>query len=309
MNISRDQDEKGRRWYERDDGTTFMSVTTVLDFLEEDTTGLDIWKERNDGEGGSPHHEHLYWYSGPRGTLCHLHALRTFEEAADDESLWGEEETKAIQKIVRGPSDDAFEEASTDETDVVYSILRKRNTVTSRDEYDALFAGSLSLSDIMYQDQQYFVSAFEAVCDLLGVTEDTVIAVEKFMLNEADGYGGQTDLVYEDPHGDIVVADLKTSSGLRHKHRLQAVAYAKAIEKADDVDVESVDRVEVWRIHPDSETWAVHSHEVPPHAEDVDNYTDDHWFKDKWGDFDYDDLEDMWTAFTELADEAHERVD
>jgi hypothetical protein len=73
----------------------------------------------------------------------------------------------------------------------------------------------------------------------------------------------------------------------------------------------------VWRIHPDTEEWQVHSHEVPRHAEHLydeekpaqASYTDAYWFEDKWGDFSYESLEDMWTTFTDLTEEAHNHED
>lgn len=308
MGISRVTNDDGLRWYS-DGDTRVMSVTTVLQFLDEDTGGLEYWKEQNDGKGNNAHHEHIYWYSGPRGTLCHYQALKKFEHVFDeDDDMWGEEEAESMRKVMEGPADDAFDDASTDLKDVAYSILKNKDVVTSREEYEHLFAGNTRLVDVLHEDLEFFVDAFNTICDELGVDEDSVIRVEKFMLNTEVGYGGQCDLVYEDPHGDVVVADLKTSSGLRQKHRLQSVAYMKAVEAAD-WGPDEVDRVEVWRIHPDSETWTVHANETPPHAEDIDNYTDEFWLEDKWGDFSYDSIEDMWTTFKELTEEAHEDAD
>lgn len=345
MNIDREQDSAGRRWYFRvpddaphsggsdtladevSDTARYMSVTTVLGELDEDTTGLEYWKDENDGVGDNADWEHLYWYSAIRGTLCHYQALKKFEHVYDGDGLWGSEESESMALAVNGPEEGTFEDASHDNEDVVYSLLKNQDVVTGRDEYEHLFADTTRLVDVLRDNVDYFVEAFETVCDLLGITDDSVIAVERFMLNsgmtcaEHDepasdcgdcldeyGYGGQCDLVYEDPNGEVVVVDLKTSSSLRQKHRLQAVAYSKSVERADDVPVDSVDRVEVIRIHPDSETWKVHSHEVPEHCTDVENYTDDHWYDDKWGGFEYDSLEDMWGTFKELAETAHENA-
>lgn len=322
MGISRDTNDDGLRWYVDAAGLVdkintdkfYMSVTTVLKFLEEDTTGLERWKATNDGSGDSPHHEHIYWYSAPRGTLCHYQALCKFEDSFDeDDDMWGEEEAESMQQVMEGPEDDAFDDASHELTDITYSILKNQDVVTSREEYEHLFEGNTRLVDVLHEDVEYFTEAFETICDELGVDDEAVIRVEKFMVNDDEGYGGQCDLVYEDPHGNVVVADLKTSSSLRQKHRLQSVAYMKAVEQAD-WGPDEVDRVEVWRIHPDTETWQVHSHEVPRHAEhlydeerpDKSSYTDAFWFEDKWGDFEYESLEDMWETFKELTEEAHE---
>lgn len=343
MGISRDTNSEGLRWYVDSSGTLdkvntdliFMSVTTVLGFLEEDTTGLERWKAKNDGTGDSPHHEHIYWYSAPRGTLCHYQALKKFEGVFDeDDEMWGEEEAESMQQVMQGPAEPEpcedhdtynedckwcysgeFDDASHSLSDVTYSILKNQDVVSSREEYEHLFEGNTRLVDVLQEDVQYFVDAFNTICEELGVTEESVIRVEKFMMNGEDGYGGQCDLVYEDPEGNVVVADLKTSSGLRQKHRLQSVAYMKAVEQADEMP-DDVDRVEVWRIHPDSESWQVHSHVVPEHAEHLydeerperSSYTDAHWFKDKWGEFEYESIEDMWETFQSLAEEAHENA-
>lgn len=323
MGISRDSDSDGLRWYvevqvplgKLNTDRIYMSVTTVLGFLDEDTSGLEYWKKQNDGEGDNAHHEHIYWYSAPRGTLCHYQALKKFEDSHDGGELWGEEEAESMQQILEGPEDGTFDDASHDLSDIVYSILKNQDVVSSVEQYEALFEGNTRLVDVLHEDVEYFTEAFNDICEELGVTDDSVIRVEKYLLNDEDGYGGQCDLVYEDPSGNVVVADLKTSSSLRQKHRLQSVAYMKAVEGAD-WGPDEVDRVEVWRIHPDSESWQVHADWVPEHAEHLydearpeeSDYTDEYWFEDKWGDFEYEDIEDMWTTFKELTDDAHDAV-
>lgn len=311
MGISRDSDDDGLRWY-TDGDVDVLSVTTVLKFLEEDTTGLERWQAKNDGSGDSPHHEHIFWYSGPRGTLCHYDALSAFEHAFDGEEMWGEEEASSMEAVVRGPDEEDFDDdASTDLDDITYSILHRQDVVSSRDEYAHLFRGNTRLVDVLQQDREYFTEAFHDICDELGVDDESVISVEQYLVNADERYGGQCDLLYEDPGGNVVLADLKTSSSLRQKHRLQSVAYKKAVEQTDGLPDE-VDRVEVWRIFPDGENWQVHSHEVPDHAthlHDEDEsessaYTDAFWFDDKWGSFSYQDIEDMWETFTDLVDEA-----
>lgn len=310
MEISREADSDGRRWYTRS-GVSALSVTTILGIaLEEDETGLEIWKKKNDGSGDNAHHEHLYWYSGPRGTLCHYQALKRFEEHFDgDEDMWGDEEMEAMRKVTEGPEEGTFEDASHDLEDITYSVLVNQDAVRSREQYEHLFKGSTRLVDVLHADLGYFVETFGRVCEELGIDSESVIRVEKYLLNEKDMYGGQCDLLYEDPQGNVVLADLKTSGSLRQKHRLQGVAYMKAVEKEPGLP-EKVDRIEVIRIHPDSQTWQVHSHEVPEHVEHLapEHYTDEHWFTDQWGEFDYDDLEDMWETFKQLTEDAHDSV-
>lgn len=318
MDVTRNTDEEtGLRWY-TDGDVRYMSVTTVIkNFLDEDETGLERWKARNDGEGDAAHHEHIYWYSAPRGTLCHYQALKAFEDAFDEgEDMWGDEEAESMQQVVNGPDEDTFDEASHDVDDIVYSIMRNKEIVTSRAQYRDLFRDNTRLVDLVTEDLEFFVEGFEEICDELGVDEDSIIKVEKYMLEKTTGFGGQCDMVYEDPNGKVVVADLKSSSSLRQSHRLQAVAYMKAVERADEMP-DSVDRVEVWRIDPDDKVWQVHSHVVPDCAAHLYDearpesaaYTDAYWFDDKWGEFEYDSLEDMWDTFESLTSQAHDTID
>lgn len=289
-----------------------MSVTTVLKFLEEDTTGLDIWKERNDGKGDNPYHQHLYWYAGRRGTLCHYQALcRLVDDKGD---LWGPEESIAMSEVLEGPQDEELieewerEGVPTDTRSITYSVLANQGVVDSREQFDVLFP-DMDLIDVLKKDVDFFVDKFAQVCDVLGINDESVVVVEKFLVNEEDGYGGQTDLVYIDPDDAVVVADLKTSSGLRQKHRLQAVAYSKAVELDEDIPVEDVDRVEVIRVQPDKQQWQVHTHDVPERMEGEERYTDAHWFKDKWGKFEYESLDEMWEKFKALAEKAYEQAE
>lgn len=306
MDIWREPDDNDRRWY-HDGKVSALSVTQILSMaLDEDTSGLEYWKRQNNGYGDAPHHEHIYWFSAPRGTLCHVEALDTLT----DGTLWGPEETRSLQQLVDGPDDGAFDDgASTDMDDIVYSILCNQDVVVSRDQYDTVLQGETDLIDVATANIETFTDYFDEVCDVMGVTADDAIAVERLLLyNDGDiRYGGQCDLLYTDPDGHVVLADLKTSSGLRHKHRLQLVAYKHAVENADDLP-NAVDRVEVWRIDPDEPEWVVHTNDVPDRLSDDDRVTDDYWFDDQWGNFSYDDMDDYWETFRQLAIDAHAQV-
>lgn len=333
MDVERHTYDDGSRYY-TDGESEILSVTTVLDYLEEDKSGLEYWKDQNDGSDDNPFWQHIFWYSAPRGTLCHYQALKLFEDAYDgggcscdeqpactnseecpnweDGDMWGEEEAESMRKVVEGPSEDAYDDydnpnAPKDLESVTYSILKDEGIVDSREQYQALFADSTTLADVLRDDVDFFTDKFEYICDELGVDGDSVLRVEKFMLEADIGVAGQTDLVYEDPNGDVVVADLKTSSGLRQKHRLQSVAYMKAVE-ASEWGPDEVDRIEVWRIAPSKRNFEVHSHEVPEHADEYDWYTDDYWFEDEWGEFEYDSIDDMWQTFKRLSDKAHDET-
>lgn len=311
MGISRDKDNDGNRWYENGD-TEALSVTTILGFLDEDTTGLEYWKDKNDGRGDSAYWQHLFWYSRHRGTLCHYQALKQFEDCFDGGDMWGEEEQYSMSHILKGPEEnwsdepDDWSDVPECTKEIAYSVLKRQERVYDRAEFDHMETVP-DLIDVCLEDLEWFSEQFEQICDDLCIDSGSVRAVERFLLEEEYGFGGQTDLLYEASDGAMVVVDLKTSSSLRQKDRLQTVAYAKAVEKAD-WGPEAVDRVEVIRITPDKREYQVHSHEVPEHAEDLDYYTSEHWFEDYYGDFEYDSLDEMWEKFCELTEKAYKQV-
>jgi hypothetical protein len=323
------------RVYSRDE-IDLPSVTTVLKTRDDDKSGLYTWQDRNDGEGNNAYHEHLFWNSRHRGTLCHWHALSSIGEGADSpasstpeqgsavEVPWSADEAGsrwAVANIDQLNDDEWFEvqprgaktcrlgEPSLDEPfeirgddhtevhdaaprDVLYSVLRNKNAVqTWGDFYDKYGPYnshqhySLGLLDVLDNDIEFFTDAFDRIRTKLGVSEEDVIAAEQFLFDEEYGYAGQVDLVYEDLKGNVVVADLKTSSGCYEKHKLQGAAYGHAVERALGVEV---DRLEVWRIHPDSGQYAVHSHDASVSG----LHTDEYWYKD---------FDTLWEEFRDLA--------
>ena len=308
--IQRNMDDEGRRWYVLPNGDKRMSVTTILGHLNEDKTGLQYWQQKHNGRGDAADHRHLLWYMTRRGTMCHYKALEQFEEMFDSgDVMYSEGEAEAMAEIMEENWNKY----------IAYSILKyqsekriKTNTYNDYeggDEYDGVdnweqyyrYEAETTLLDLLKADVDWFVETFEEIMDVLGITEDSVIAVEKYLFEDEIGFGGQCDLLYEDPDGNVVLADLKTSGGLRQKHVIQGVAYSKAVERADDIPVDTVDRVEVIRIHPDSRTWEIHSPE-----EVTEHHTSQYWFKDKYGNWEYDSTEEQWEKFKELAGKAHE---
>jgi hypothetical protein len=292
--VRRYDDESGGRVYEdKSDGVVVPSVTRILDGLDTDETGLQIWRERNDGKGDAAFHEHLFWYKQHRGTLAHSAALS--ELTADP--LWGEDEQSSLKEIQR----------HADDIDRIYSVAKDHNSgaftgvpddvcVDSRgdlprfrDEYRS--NGPATLVDLHWDDVQFVVESFRDVCKQGGITPDSVLSVEEKFVQKNDdavpsyGFGGQLDLAYEDPDGNTVVADLKTSSSCRAKHRLQVAAYGEALYP-------DYDRLEVIRIHPDSREYSVHSPE---------EYTDLHTSDLGWDGVWTENYDVLWTKFEQLA--------
>lgn len=68
-----------------------------------------------------------------------------------------------------------------------------------------------------------------------------VLASETVLVNFQEGYAGTLDIVFEDPvTGKIIMADLKTSSGVYYSHFLQNAAYKSAWETRNDTKIDEL---------------------------------------------------------------------
>lgn len=190
------------RVYVADDGSVYPSVSTVVGARDGDTTGLDRWKATHDGSAGAADWRDLLTFKAAVGTLAH-HAVL---DPHADRDLWGAEESAAEESLAAlgtfaYPVDDGVAER-----DAV--AFGEEAVAWCRENADA------------------------ALSDLVGVVD-----VERFLIDEDRGYAGQVDLVYETdlPGCALAVCDLKTSKRVYHKHRLQAEAYAAALDESTDV--------------------------------------------------------------------------
>jgi len=263
--IKRYLDDEDRRHYKNRNGTDVYSVTTVIDQLEEENEGLKWWKKHNDGKGDNADWKHLLEYKKHRGTLAHHAALSSYNQKVHGTELWSDDESRSLHTLYGLDSDQDF----------LYSIVSDKGWVSDQEGFEVLQDGAdIGLSDILHQDLDFFLNEFQNIMDHKYVSAENIEAVEEMFVvppnHEHDGYGGQADLVYRDPAtGEAVVADLKTSSAVRDKHKYQAAAYAKAVEKTDNLDVGNVARAEIIRIHPDSEESEVYE------FNDFDQYWDE----------------------------------
>jgi hypothetical protein len=279
------------------DGIEMPSVTTVLSSRDEDKSNLNDWKSRNDGVGDNADHRVLFWYSRHLGTLGHWHALRQL----DGSLAWTDDESQSATEVWEQTADEVADSSS---REILYSVLKAQNAVQTWGDFYSKYPPYKSgdyytekLYERLRSDVYWFRDAQQSLWDTIGLTPDDVIAVEQYLhvvVDEAKqrGYGGQVDLVYEDSNGEIVVADLKSSSGCYDKHQLQGAAYGHAIEDVFGVEV---DRLEVHRTHPKSGETAIHSHiEATPHH------------TTEWWDEGYDEL---YTQFEELVLNFDEHID
>jgi len=250
--VRRYLDEEERRHYEKDPDLDVYSVTTILDQKNEgEPDHLKYWKEANDGKGDNADWEHILEYKQNRGTMAHYAALSQLEQHHPHaDQLWSKDEKQSLNAIMNRAGDQDFE----------YSILKDREWVNSVAAYqDYKQNEDNDVTDIFHQDMDFFKNAFADTMLSKGVTPEDVLSVEHmFALPENpesghSGYGGQADMIYEDPAtGEHVVVDLKTSKDVYDKHKYQAAAYAQAALESPDMNGDYIDRAEIWRFHPDN---------------------------------------------------------
>jgi len=315
------------RLYQRGDAE-LASVTTILKTRDDDKSNLYDWQDRNNGEGDAANHKHLFWYSRQVGTLAHWYALTELDpnlewspdEARSEWALYNVQNLNDSDTVHRFSDERLGHDVTVDGAkheevhdagprEVLYSVLRgDKNkgggTVSSWGEFYDKYPPyrthefyAEKLAERAAQDIAFFVDAQKRLWRKLGLIEDgavqteRILAVEKYLFNEEYGYAGQVDLVYEDDSGNVVVADLKSSSGCYDKHQIQGAAYGKAIELDDDLP-DTVDRLEVHRAHPRTGEMAVHTHKDAPDQQAV--HTTTYW---------RDGFDSLWSRFKRLAEE------
>ena len=223
--------EEGRMYYHPETGFRAASVTTVLKERNDPDKdeGIGGWKDHFDGSVSyrSPHWEDQMLYKQVRGTLAHYAVLNQLDSTLDMSHEEYEAQDVLQNWVDERPRDDDGNVLSTG----------------SPQKYDGADPWDKAMREV-----NYVCEAFEGLWNDRDLHVDNVIAAEKFIsyTNPQFAYCGQFDLLYEDADGEIVVADLKTSSAVRIDYKLQLAAYANALDR-------DVDRLEVWRIYPDKE--------------------------------------------------------
>jgi len=250
--LPRDEIENFGRVYYGDNGMEYPSVTTIISQQWDSDGEWDWWKRQNNGEGENPDYEEIREYSQSRGTLVHYTLLNPLS----NDEMWGEEEQESLESL---------QDFGTYKYD-------KRETRTDAFE--------------RYQrDLQWAKKQWQLIKQDRGIDNYSAIQVEnRFLHHDYPQYAGQYDLLYEDPDGDIVLADIKTSKRVYDKNKLQLTAYANACEY-------DIDRLEILKMHPEYE-WVSCDGYKPV---EVSKSTE--WDTCR---------SELWSEFEERADETHE---
>jgi hypothetical protein len=213
--LERRTTDVGRVYFDSNSDKNYPSVTTVLNVMET-PEGLKKWKQKNKGKNNR-HWKDIMEYKGYRGTLLHYELLNPLAK----EELYGENENTAEENL---------EEEN---------VWKRTDFEVEEDPVERTQEGI-----------EFAKNVWSDIKEQRGITDENILNVETFVVNSDLEYAGQFDLFYLDKEGDVTLCDLKTSSGVYDKHKLQTIAYNEAV----DVDV---DKLEVIRIHPDREEYEI----------------------------------------------------
>lgn len=201
------------------------SSSTITDtrLSPEKDKAIEGWKQTYDGsdEDSLPHWKDQLEYKGHLGTLAHY----ALQNAIDGVEIERGEEEKHSKKELEGWEYDGYDDA--------YQKALKEIDWCQR-KWKGLRYGGVVETD-------YYGNTTEYSVDI-----DSVVGCEQYVYNAEWGYAGQYDLCYKQSDGVRVLADFKTSSGIRIDYKLQLALYEQAIDHA-------IDRWQVIRIDPDKE--------------------------------------------------------
>jgi hypothetical protein len=285
-----DDIEEIRVYYRLDDEVVPMPSVSVVKALREDAEKKEIlegWRSHYDGKSkwARPWYEDQKTFKGHRGTLVHFAILDALGDASGDtyyhdvgpdDDNWGREEYYSEYCLKKwskkAPS------ANCEDPDI---------RAPRENRYDGEHAWDRAVRGLKWATRAFKLAVMDGVersphfewhgegppSEIGRLEPQHVLAVEEYVYNDVDGYAGQYDLLYEypaDEDGDFipnatesdtevtewrtVLADIKTSSGVRFDHKLQSAAYKRAIETTSPPNHgRQIDECEIIRLYPDDE--------------------------------------------------------
>lgn len=264
--VERDSVEIGgedrRIYFKPSDEWMSLSVSTITDVRDnpEKKAALDGWRTSYDGSDADsyPHYREQQVYKQLRGTLGHYAILSNLGDVPKGEE---EEHAESVLKEwdERRPS-------------------KNEENVSHRGD-DHAYEGEQAWSKCM-RDISWATNEFVDIAEEWDISPSTTIACEEYVTHESPPYSGQFDLLYSPTEGPNTLCDLKLSSGIRYDYKLQIAAYRYAILQSNGL-VDSIPRVQIIRLHPDSK--------------EVEVQTDEDWETD---------LTELTAEFLALAEDA-----
>lgn len=205
-------------------GNYYPSVTSILNHRENPEKKMMIkeWKDKQDDADKS-----LRFYQA-RGTYFHYLAQDKYAER----DMWGEEETQAVIDLWQMDGE-WFQTFLTDQQGY------------SKNSYE----------NALYLAESQAETWVKAIHEALDNDIEKIHHVEKYVFSDFPRYAGQADLIYETKNGETVITDLKTSKYISYEYYLQAEAYASAITRAENTELQ-IDAIQIARAKPSQETEA-----------------------------------------------------
>jgi hypothetical protein len=236
---------------------------SVIKALREDPDKEDMlegWRQRYDGKSqwARPWFKDQKFYKGYRGTLVHFAILSALADKAVE--THADSHNPALDTHLDASGDTYYHTVGDDgwgyeEYYAEYCLKQWSNNAPSantdeirspqHNQYDGEHAWDRAVREMRWATQTFKTEFL----DTGAINPANVLAVEEFVCQPQHGYAGQFDLLYE-RDGETILADLKTSSGIRFDHKLQAAAYVAAAEHCLDV---AIDSCEIIRLYPDDE--------------------------------------------------------
>lgn len=215
-------------------GNTYFSATTILDLWTNEEKKRKLENWKEENDGSGDTEHHEKILRYTQLRGTYLHAKA--QEKYADEEVWGEEEEHTVEEL------------------------------KSFGEYHGIDA-----YERVKEEEEYFV---EEIHNMLDPRIDEVLFVEDYVFNSNPQYAGQSDLVYRNNDGEVVICDLKTSKVISYTYLLQTNAYAKVIENELG---EPVDKLQICRAHPDEEDSEVYTVDRNEMAITVDKVIEDEY--------------------------------
>lgn len=125
------------------------------------------------------------------------------------------------------------------------NMLVDDNLLTGIEEQDAKqWLKENNEWETLQDDLTWIDKKWTEICENNGITKESTINCEEFVYSESLSSGGQYDLLYQN-NNKTILADIKTSSSVREKHKIQLSVYQQLVDR-------EIDELQIIRINADN---------------------------------------------------------